>query len=92
MTDAAADMVFKRLKQTLKKRRDELFDLRKKMKDYWNELQEKEVELDEMAVKRKMSLRLEKLEERHKQEIEAIDTALRRMEWGYARPVKNQSH
>lgn len=82
MMDAAADKDFKRLKETLKKRRDELFQLRKKLKDYWNELQEKEVELEEMAVKRKMSSGLEKLEERHKQEIEAIDTALRRMEWG----------
>lgn len=52
MADAASDKNFKHLRETLKKRRDELFELQKKLEDYWNELQEKETELEETAVRR----------------------------------------
>ena len=38
MADAASDKNFKHLRETLKKRRDELFELQKKLEDYWNEL------------------------------------------------------
>jgi len=69
-------------REMLKERRQDIFQLRDTLDDSWKGLQEKEVEFEETATKRQMSLGLEKLEERQKRQIEAIDEALRRMESG----------
>jgi RNA polymerase-binding transcription factor DksA len=71
-----------RLRERLLERRGEIVDLRRNLDDSWRELREPEVEFEETAEKEKISQGLEQLDEREKDEIEAIDRALRKMEAG----------
>jgi len=73
---------FTRLKEALERRRDEIFRLRGSIDESWKGLQEGEIEYEETAAKRAMSLSLEEIDERETQELEAIDMALRRIETG----------
>ncbi|MCF8145824.1 MAG: TraR/DksA C4-type zinc finger protein [Deltaproteobacteria bacterium] len=82
MADVMSQTDMENLRETLMRRREEIFKLREGFDTSWKELQEKEVELEETAEKRQLSLGLEQLDEQEAREIEAIDTALRRMETG----------
>lgn len=69
-------------KENLRNLREEIFGMRNRLDDSWKDLQEREVEFEETALKRQMSLGLEKLDEQQKKQIEAIDMALHRIETG----------
>jgi RNA polymerase-binding transcription factor DksA len=71
-----------KLKEDLERRRDEIVGFLKNLDTSWKAIQQEDVELEETASKRQLSLSMEKLDEQQNREIEAIDTALRRMETG----------
>jgi DnaK suppressor protein len=70
------------IRGTLQRRREELFALRKRLNEAWKDLQAPEVELEETAQKQKLSQGMDQLDKREKEELEAIDIALRRMASG----------
>jgi DnaK suppressor protein len=70
------------IRDALKRRRQELFALRKRLNEAWQDLQTPEPELEEMAQKLKLSQGMDRLDRREKEELEAIDMALRRIEAG----------
>jgi RNA polymerase-binding transcription factor DksA len=71
-----------RFRGMLAGRRDEIFRLRQALVRSRQRLSEPEIEPEETAAKEKISSDVDFLEEREKQEIEAIDRALRRLETG----------
>lgn len=56
--------------------------LRQEVDESWQELHNREVELEERAQKEKLSQGLDQLDEQEKEELEAIDKALGRIELG----------
>jgi DnaK suppressor protein len=70
------------IRDALKRRRQELFALRNRLNEAWKDLQTPEVEFEEMAQKQKLSQGMDRLDKREKDELEAIDMALRRLESG----------
>ncbi|MFP4317244.1 MAG: TraR/DksA C4-type zinc finger protein [Desulfovibrionales bacterium] len=68
------------LRQTLKKRRNDLFASRKRLQKSWEENHETEVEFEERAQKEQLSQGIDMLDAQEKQEIENIDMALHRIE------------
>ena len=72
----------KRFRTRLKKGRDDIFRLRTNLIKSRQELSEAEIEPEEMALKEEINLSLEQLDENEKDEVEAIDWALRKIETG----------
>jgi len=70
------------LKQKLYRRRQEIFDSRGNLETARRELGRPEVEFEENAEKASLSLPMDHLADQEKQEIEAIDGALRRIDVG----------
>jgi RNA polymerase-binding transcription factor DksA len=70
------------LKARLIERRNEIFERRHQHRDTWERLHEAENEFEETAQKAHMSQGLAQLDASEKNEIEAIDRALGRMETG----------
>jgi len=70
------------LRKKLEDRREEIFRVRKNLLESQQELEPPEIEPEEAAVKDEISLELDKLDERERQEIEDIDWALRKLETG----------
>jgi DnaK suppressor protein len=70
------------LRKRLKERRAEILDLRQTLDKSLKQLNLPEVEYEESAQKEKMAKGLDRLDQREKEEIEAIDRALARMELG----------
>ena len=71
-----------RIRKMLTDRRSEIFELRQRLVASRQELARPEIEPEETAAKEKVSVEVDFLEEREKQEIESIDRALRRLETG----------
>ncbi len=71
-----------KLKQRLIERRQEIFERRHLRRDSWERLHEAENEFEETAQKSHISQGLAQLDASEKNEIEAIDRALGRMETG----------
>jgi DnaK suppressor protein len=71
-----------RLHEKLLKRRGEVFRLRQESEENWQTLQKPQVEYEETAANEKRAQSYESLEDLEKDEIEAIDIALRKMEEG----------
>ncbi|MFW6147639.1 MAG: TraR/DksA family transcriptional regulator [Thermodesulfobacteriota bacterium] len=71
-----------RLNEQLLQRRRELISLREELDESWQQLHEKEVELEERAQKETLSQGIDHLDEQEKEELEAIDRALGRIEMG----------
>ena len=72
----------KRFRTRLKERRADIFRLRTNLIESRQELSEAEIEPEEMALKEEINLSLEQLDENEKDEVEAIDWALRKIETG----------
>jgi DnaK suppressor protein len=85
-TEQEEDMVtqseIEEIREALERRRTELFALRKRLNEAWQDLQTPEVEFEEMAQKQKISQGMDRLDKREKEELEAIDMALRRIRSG----------
>jgi DnaK suppressor protein len=66
----------------LSERREEIFHSRLQLDESWRTLQKPEVEPEETAKKEKMAQALAQLEEQEKEQVEAIDNALRKLAAG----------
>lgn len=66
----------------LSNRREEIFLSRLQLDESWQTLQETEVEAEEPAKKEKMAQALVQLDEQEKEQVEAIDAALRKLAAG----------
>lgn len=71
-----------RLRDKLLERREEIFRFRKGLNESWAELQEPEIEYEETSAKEKISQGIDRLDEQDRQEIESVDSALRKIEEG----------
>jgi DnaK suppressor protein len=72
----------KHIEEILRRKRDEIANVRTRLDNSWEKLREREVEFEENAEKEKISSDLERLEFQQEQELDAIDAALRRIESG----------
>lgn len=80
--------IIRKLQEDMLKRRDEIVSLRRSMRQSWQQVQEHENELEEMASKETMGDELELLEDRVVDELQNIDQALDRIDDGsYGRCV-----
>jgi DnaK suppressor protein len=70
------------IREALERRREELFIMRQRLNAAWRDLQTPEPELEELAQKQKLSQGMDRLDKREKEELEAIDMALRRISSG----------
>jgi len=75
-------MQISEIRSQLIKRREQILEQRDSTNTSWHNLQEREVEFEEEAAKEKMAGVLEQLDDREKQEIEQIDTALAKIRTG----------
>ncbi len=75
-------MDVKNIRNKLLLKRTEIFDRRKIIDEAWRNLNAREVEVEERAQNEKMSLGLEDLDTRSRDELNAIDEALKRLELG----------
>jgi DnaK suppressor protein len=66
----------------LSKRREEIFHSRLQLDEAWQALQKPETEAEETAKKEKMAQAVAQLDEQGKKQVEAIDTALRKLAAG----------
>jgi RNA polymerase-binding transcription factor DksA len=71
-----------RLRDRLVARRKDIFALRKRIDQSWDELHEPQVEYEEQSQMEHMAQGIDHLDEQEKNEIEAIDMALHRIESG----------
>ena len=72
----------RRLEQKLIEQRREIFRCRQVLEGQWQELGEREIELEEEAQKANLAELFDQLDEREKKEIEEIDLALGKMAAG----------
>jgi DnaK suppressor protein len=70
------------IREALERRREELFVMRQRLNAAWRDLQTPEPEFEEVAQKQKLSQGMDRLDKREKEELEAIDMALRRIHSG----------
>ncbi|MFP3983157.1 MAG: TraR/DksA C4-type zinc finger protein [Desulfurivibrionaceae bacterium] len=71
-----------RLRDKLVERFNEIIESRTSITDAWRELHEREVEFEEMAQKEVISQSIDQLDEQEKEEVEAIQRALGKLESG----------
>jgi len=76
------DQILHEFEEKLLERRREILHWRSSFRSSWQNLSEKERELEESASKENMARDLERLDHRHHQEILKIDDALARIETG----------
>ncbi|MCK9275438.1 MAG: TraR/DksA C4-type zinc finger protein [Syntrophales bacterium] len=82
MSNALTEKDIRHIEDILKRKRDEIIDIRGRLDSSWEKLRDREVEFEENAAKEKISSDLERLEFQQEQELNAIDDALRRIEAG----------
>ncbi|MFO8084820.1 MAG: TraR/DksA family transcriptional regulator [Desulfobacterales bacterium] len=70
------------IRQQLLKRRREILDQRESITSSWEELSEREIELEAQAARETMAWTLDRLEDQEKAEVEQIDAALGKLETG----------
>ncbi len=70
------------LRRKLLRRQDRIFKIHKELEKSCQELQEPEVEVEELAQKEAMSETLDRIDTREREELDAIDRALRKIETG----------
>ncbi len=70
------------LRRKLLRRRDRIFKIHKELEKSCQELQEPEVEVEELAQKEAISETLDRIDMREREELDAIDRALRKIEAG----------
>jgi len=75
-------MQISEIRSQLIKRREQILEQRNSTNTSWHKLQEPEVEFEEEAAKEKMAEVLAQLDDREKEEIEQIDTALAKIRTG----------
>jgi RNA polymerase-binding protein DksA len=75
-------MQISEIRSRLIQRREQILEQRSSTNTSWQKLKEPEVEFEEAAAKEKMAGVLAQLDDREKQEIEQIDTALAKIRTG----------
>ena len=69
-----------RLKELLLRQRIEIFQRKQRLESNWDELSEREIEMEEVAQKAALTETFEQLDEQEQEEIEAIDLALNKID------------
>jgi RNA polymerase-binding transcription factor DksA len=77
-----SELDLSRFREKLVNRRKQILEFRDSLDTSWEELHAREVEFEETAQKQKAAQGLEQLDSREKEEIEAIDEALRKIDLG----------